>query len=375
MLVIHGVLDHIDDLDLRVHHRSMMEQAGLFRIIEKCREFGYEQIDTYLDLIEGLTEADERALREQHDQEVLKNYGDPEDVFKAIVAKTKDTRAHDYFLSALQHLLLIREEGSALAHYYQIVDSAVSDIVLDRKLGSAESKLGTSVARIIAQLNEAERFQHVEEQATEARSQAMQLKMEKEALEEEISRGSDGLVGELKEKVSQLEDKLKTSRNTIELLQGRLEEQKRGYEEQITQLEAQILELFRMLKELGRGVDEIIDQSQTMDRKELMATLEKQLQRTRTISMLEGRRDSARKRNRGRRDSTSTGDDEGDDIKSSPLRRGSKVLGRGKKHAAHPDLQRVRDSQFADADEASVQEHIEQRIAAGVNVVCYILII
>ena len=101
MLVIHGVLDHIDDLDLRVHHRSMMEQAGLFRIIEKCREFGYEQIDTYLDLIEGLTEADERALREQHDQEVLKNYGDPEDVFKAIVAKTKDTRAHDYFLSAL----------------------------------------------------------------------------------------------------------------------------------------------------------------------------------------------------------------------------------------------------------------------------------
>ncbi|KAL5511448.1 hypothetical protein ACEPAH_4664 [Sanghuangporus vaninii] len=365
LLVIHGVLDHIDDLDLRIHHRTQMETAGLRRIMTICREFGYAQIETQLALIEKLIEADERALREQMDQEILRDYGNPHDVFNAVMAKTRGSKAHDYFLSVMQHLLLIHEEGQALAHYYQIIDSVVTDIVLDRQLNGAESKLGTSVARIIAQLNEAERYQHIEEQANEARAKALQLKFEKEALEEEVSQGSDGLVGQLKEKSAQLEEKLKSSRGTIELLQGRLEEQKRGYEEQITQLEAQILELFRMLKELGRGVEEIVDQSQSMERKDLMATLEKQLQRNKTISMLEGRRDSTRRKTKLGRRRSDDGEEDGVEPSRS-LKRGSKAVGRGKKQSAYPDRNGVRDSQFADADEASVQEHIEQRIAAGV---------
>lgn len=342
-----------------------METAGLRRLMTICREFGYAQIETQLALIEKLIEADERALREQMDQVILRDYGNPQDVFNAVLAKTRGSKAYDYFLSAMQHLLLIHEEGQPLAHYYQIIDSVVTDVVLDRQLNGAESKLGTSVARIIAQLNEAERYQHIEEQANEARARALQLKLEKESLEEEISQGSDGLVGRLKDKLAQLEEKLKSSRGTIELLQGRLEEQKRGYEEQITQLEAQILELFRMLKELGRGVEEIVDQSQSMDRKELMATLEKQLQRNKTISMLEGRRDSSRRKTKlGRRKSDSEEEDGGGASRS--LKRGSKAVGRSKKQSAYPDKGGARDSQFADADEASVREHIEQRIAAGV---------
>lgn len=352
-----------------MHHRSLMEAAGLRRIMSICREFGYAQIETQLDLIEKLIEADELALREVTDQEILRDYANPQDVYNAIMAKTQGTKANDYFLSAMQHLLLIHEEGQNLSHYYQIIDSVVTDIVMDRQMNGAESKLGTSVARIIAQLNEADRYQYMEEQANEARSRALQLKLEKEVLEEEISQGSDGLVGRLKEKTAHLEEKLKSSRGTIELLQGRLEEQKLGYEEQIAQLEAQILELFRMLKELGRGVDEIVDQSQTLDRKDLMATLEKQLQRNKTISLLEGRRDSRRKTRSGGQNGED-GSDGADGITSSAsLRRGSKAVGKGKKQSAHPDPSRARDSQFADADEASVQEHIEQRIAAGVNMV------
>ncbi|EJD02078.1 uncharacterized protein FOMMEDRAFT_87486 [Fomitiporia mediterranea MF3/22] len=368
LFVIHAILDHIEDLDLRMHHRSQMEAAGLRRIMDLCREFGLPQIDTQLGLIETLIEADERALREQMDEDILRDYGNPQDVYNALIAKTQGSKAFDYFLSAMQHLLLIHEDGQALTHYFQVVDSVITDVVLDRQLNGAESKLGTSVARIIAQLNEAERYQHLEEQANEARGKALQLKIEKEALEEEVSQGSDGLVGRLKDKVSQLEEKLKGSRGTIELLQGRLEEQKRGYEEQIAQLEAQILELFRMLKELGRGVEEIVDQSQTMDRKELMATLEKQLQRNKTISMLEGRRDSSRRKTRTGGHGVEEEGDIADGVgPSSSPKRGSKVLGRGKKQSAHPEANGIRDSQFADADEASVQEHIEQRLAAGVQ--------
>lgn len=377
LLVIHGVLNHIEDLDVRIHHRSLMEAAGLKRIMAICRDFGYPQIETQLSLIEALIEADEKLLRETLDQEILRDYNNPQEVYNAIIAKTQGTKASDYFLSSMQHLLLIHEEGPALAHYFQIIDSMVTDIVLDRKLNGAESKLGTSVERIIAQLNEAERYQQVEEQANEARSKLLQLKFEKEVLEEEIAKGADGLVGQLKDKVIVLEDKVKGSRGTVEMLQGRLEEQKRGYEEQIAQLEAQILELFRMLRELGRGVDQIVDHSQNMDRKTLLATLEKQLQRSKTISLLEGRRDSTRRKTKGAAkagDNVPEETDSGTDIvrSASSLKRGSNTLGRGRKRVTHPGVDDVRDSQFMDADEASVQEHFEQRIAAGIDAVSII---
>lgn len=345
-----------------------MDSAGLRRIIDVCHEFGYPQIEMQLSLIEKLIDADERALRELMDERILKDFGNPEDVYKALLAKTQGTKAFDYFLSTMQHLLFIHEDGPALEHYYQLIDSTITDIVMDRKLGNAEYRLGASVSRIIAQLNEAERFHVVEEQANEAKARAHQLKTEKEQLEEEISHGADGLVGQLKEKVTHLEDKLRGSRTTVELLQGRLEEQRAGYEEQITQLEAQIMELFRMLRELGRGVDEIVDKGQAMDRKELMATLEKQIERSKAISMLEGRRDS-RRRTRGR-GGGEDGDGSGEDgSHSGSLRRGSRAAGKGRKN--HIKSQALRDSQVADADELSVQEHIEERIAAGEHMVSY----
>ena len=122
--------------------------------------------------------------------------------------KTQGTKARDYFLSSLQHLLLIREEGPALVHYYQLVNSVVTDIVLNKKLPGSEDRLGVSVQQIIAQLNEADRFHAIEDQATEARALALELQLKNEALREEIAQGADGLVGQLKGKVSHLQEKL-----------------------------------------------------------------------------------------------------------------------------------------------------------------------
>ena len=81
----------------------------------------------------------------------------------------------------------------------------------------------------------------------------------------------------------------------------------------------------------------------------------------------ESEREQTRKTKLGKRKSV----DEGEDVNdpgSSSFERGFKSNGRGKKQSMHPGGG-MRDSQFADADEASVQEHIEQRIAAGVHMV------
>ncbi|KAK7017567.1 putative RhoA GTPase effector DIA/Diaphanous [Favolaschia claudopus] len=257
LVLINGVIGFVEDLDLRLHHRAQMEAAGLQRIIALCRGFGVPTIDKQLKILLAVLDEDESKLRERLDQRILRDLNNPQDVYNAIFAKTEDTKARDYFLSMMQHLLLIREEGQPMVHYYQLIDSLITDVVLDKKLAGAEQRMGHSVERIIAQFNEADRYQF-------------------RALEEEIAQGQDGLVGRLKSQLAHMDEKLSVSRETVTRLQGQLEVQKAGYEEQIAQLEAQIMEF-------------ILDASGSqMDRKTLVATPRETFQRAKTIGILEG---------------------------------------------------------------------------------------
>jgi cytokinesis protein len=344
-----------------------MEAAGLQRILTICRNFQVPSIDKQLRILQTMLDEDEKKLSERLDQEILRDLTNPEQVYQAIRSKTDDSHARDYFLSMLQHLLLIREEGPAMVHYYQLIDSMVTDIVLDKKLAGAELRLGRSVDRIIAQFNEADRYQVAEEEATEAKAQLLRIKLEKEALEEEISGGHDGLVGSLKEKILHLEQKLAVSRENTSKLQGQIETQKAGYEEQITQLEAQIMELFQMLKQTGKGVDKIIESgSGAMDRKTLIETLDRHLQRSKTISILEGR--DKRKKTR---DHSEGSEEENDTSPGKPdlkRRKDSSMKKRGKSGRTS-ETHGGRASQFMDADDADAQEQIQQQLVAGVKIV------
>jgi len=374
MIMMNGILVACNDLDLRIHHRSQMEAAGLHRILELLRSFGHTPLDKLLKIFQQTLDEDEKKLRERLDQEFLKDFRSPEDVFKAIQAKTENLKAKDYLLSTLQHLLLIREDGPALTHYYQLIDSMVADVVLDKKLAGAENRLGQSVERIIAQFNEADRLQAVQDEAAEARAYALQLKLEKDALDAEISQGVDGLVGKLKGEIAQLEEKLQVSRANTSRLQGKLETQRLGYEEQIAQLEAQIMELFRMLKEVGKGVEAVFENSGGMDRKNLIDNLEKHLQRHKTISILEGRgkRKPKREGEASGFDESDPEDDSASGSRNSSLRRrpANSSMNKRSKSKVLSEAQNGHLSQFMDADDAEAQEQLEQQFAAGTNIVC-----
>lgn len=355
-----------------------MEASGLKDIVNVARTFAVDTIDTQLNILQDFLDDIERKLKEQMDEDILRDLANPEDVYNAIKLKTKDTKAQDYFLSMMQHLLLVREEGKGLVHYFQLIDSMVTDLVMDKKLGGAEQRLGLSVERIIAQFNEADRNQHAEDELSRAHATALQLRLEKEALEEELSRADGGLVGELKGNITRLEEKLQVSRENTAKLQGQMESQKAGYEEQIAQLEAQIMELFRMLKEVNKGVDNIIESSSGMDRKTLIETLERHMQRDKTISILEGRSDKRKKpKVNGQadgEDSDLTADENDTPTKSGSLRRRrTSTKGRGK--VAKGTVSRIseapngRSSQFMDADEAMAEEQIQQQLAQGVKIV------
>jgi cytokinesis protein len=357
-----------------------MESAGLQRIIELCQVYGMPGIDKQLRNLQIILDEDERILRERLDQEILRDLKNPQDVYNAIFARTRDTKAQDHFLSMMRHLLLIREEGQPMVHYYRLIDSLVTDVVMDKKLAGVEQRMGHSVEQIIAQFNEADRYQAAEVEAAEARATAIRLKLEKEVLEAEIAQGQDGLVGSLKFQLGRMEEKLNVSRETTSRLQGQLVTQKAGYEEQITQLETQIMELFRMLKEVGKGVETILDGG-VMDRKTLVQQLEKDFQRRKTISILEGREGHGRKANKANGHGALAEDlPDDDDVDVTPVKgslRRSKPAGTLKKSGKASKGVTVVDengrvSQFMDADDADAQEQIQQQLAAGVNIVCVI---
>jgi cytokinesis protein len=356
-----------------------MTAAGLRQIMELCRSFNFDNLNTQLDSLQDAIENDEKELRERLDQEFLRDLTNIEDVYAALKTRTLNSKAQDYLLSILQHLLLVREDGPGLVQYFQLLDSLVTDVVMDHKLAGAEQRLGKSVESIISQFNDADQFRDLESEAAQMRVDLRRVQLEKDTLEAEMLNGGDGLVGILKGKIAALDEKLQISRETTARLQTQLETQQSSYEEQISQLEAQIMELFRMLKELGAdGVGKILDNSSTMDRKSLIATLEKHMQRTKTIDILEGRdRKSIRRKKDERQDDDGDGEGESDDPDATPgkskLRRqpNSSKSHQTAKGTRASEVSSGRPSQFLDADEADVKEQIQQQLAAGVMIVSY----
>ncbi len=372
LYLVNAILSGVEDLDLRVHHRALLDAAGLERVLILCESFGVPSIDTQITYLQDALDEDERKLRERLDQEILRDLNNPQDVYNAIYAKTDGTKAKSYFLSMMQHLLLIHEDGQAMVHYFQLLNSLVTDVVLDKKLANAERRLGLTVERIIAQFNETDRMQAALESMAEARALANKLKLEKESLEGEIAQGVDGLVGRLKEQLAKVDDKLNISRETTSRLQSQLVTQKVEYEDRISQLEAQVLELFRMVKEVGNGVVSVGDNG-SMDRRALIDALEKQYQRREAINMLERKDSSVSKRGtKTRAPRQGNADEEDSDPDATPGKPAQHAKGSSKKNNKPSGLvleETTRVSQFMDAEETYAQEQIQQQMAAGVKIV------
>jgi len=386
LILINGILT-VDDFELRIHHRSQMEAAGLRKILDLCREFQHEALDRQIAAYQTLQAEDQDVLVRNFNEELLRDLSDPYDVYRAIISSIEGTQAFAYFLSAMQHLLLIQEEPNVRTRYYQLIDELVTSIVLDKKQnfsGGLQSAIGVSVSRLVAQFGEQDRAKELELQIGEVRRELVVIRLQKEGLEAEIRQGGEGLVGTLKTKLAGTEEKLKTSRLTSEALIGRLAEQKRGYEEQIQQLELQISELFKMLRNTRNNLGNLgsisgSNLSNGQDRDDFISTLEKQMERKKTIGILEGRHLRKKKpvREQDMIQEEEEGEEEHDEdtaltplptgvVDSSPVRR--KARGKSKLTAG-AGRGAGRASQFEDPEDAQVQAHIEDNLAKGSELV------
>uniref|UniRef100_A0A8B9E6C4 Diaphanous related formin 3 n=1 Tax=Anser cygnoides TaxID=8845 RepID=A0A8B9E6C4_ANSCY len=122
MQLINALVTSPDDLDFRLHIRNEFMRSGLKEILPQLKCIKNEALDIQLKVFNEHKEED--MIEFSHRLEDIRSELEyPFDI---------DTSAEGYFLSILQHLLLIRNDYFIRPQYFKIIEECVSQIVLHR---------------------------------------------------------------------------------------------------------------------------------------------------------------------------------------------------------------------------------------------------
>ncbi|KAF9357922.1 hypothetical protein BGX26_002860 [Mortierella sp. AD094] len=244
VVFINALLQVVDDIELRIHLRSQLTTSGLTRIISKMRSLNHDLIDRQLNIYEDEAENDYDDMVEFYNHQILHDMSDPYDVFHALLRSVESSRAYDFFLSLLQHMLLIREEGDLRIRYFQLMDAIVTQVVLDRRgiTDDFEQKIGVSVNQLVSKLVDQDRLNIALQESKQLRSEVERLTKLKE-------QGGNQDVTQLNAKIYSLEDLLRVSKHTIETLKIQMREVETQMQAKISQQESQLKHLTKSLQD------------------------------------------------------------------------------------------------------------------------------
>ncbi|KAF9102025.1 hypothetical protein BGX29_005014 [Mortierella sp. GBA35] len=200
VVFINALLQVVDEIELR-----------------KMRDLKYDLIDRQLNIYEDKAENDYEDMIEFYNHQILHDMSDPYDVFHALLRSVESSRAYDFFLSLLQYILLIREEGDFRIRYFQLMDAIVTQVVLDRRgiTDNFDQKLGISVNQLVGKLVDQDH----------------------------------GMVSQLKANIYSLEDLLRLSRYTIQTLQAKLYDVETQVQNKLAIQDTQLKHLLKSLQD------------------------------------------------------------------------------------------------------------------------------
>ncbi|XP_066571111.1 protein diaphanous homolog 2 isoform X4 [Amia ocellicauda] len=129
MQLINALVTSPDDLDFRIHLRNEFLRCGLKKILPELKET--EELDIQLKVFNENKDEDLIELSHRLD-DIRAEMDDMNEVYHLLSNMVKDTGSENYFLSVLQHLLLIRNDYYIRPQYYKVIDECVSQVVLHR---------------------------------------------------------------------------------------------------------------------------------------------------------------------------------------------------------------------------------------------------
>uniref|UniRef100_A0A8D0G1D3 Diaphanous related formin 3 n=1 Tax=Strix occidentalis caurina TaxID=311401 RepID=A0A8D0G1D3_STROC len=135
MQLINALVTSPDDLDFRLHIRNEFMRSGLKEILPQLKCIKNEALDIQLKVFNEHKEED--MMEFSHRLEDIRSeleypFDIINDVYNMVWNTVKDTSAEGYFLSILQHLLLIRNDYFIRPQYFKLIEECVSQIVLHR---------------------------------------------------------------------------------------------------------------------------------------------------------------------------------------------------------------------------------------------------
>uniref|UniRef100_A0A667YCN7 Diaphanous related formin 2 n=1 Tax=Myripristis murdjan TaxID=586833 RepID=A0A667YCN7_9TELE len=128
MQLINALVTSPDDLDFRIHLRNEFLRCGLKKILPELKET--EELDIQLKVFNENKEEDSIELSHRLDD--IRAEMEYPFVYHLLSNMVKDTGSEAYFLSILQHLLLIRNDYYIRPQYYKVIEECVSQVVLHR---------------------------------------------------------------------------------------------------------------------------------------------------------------------------------------------------------------------------------------------------
>ncbi|KAJ9622372.1 hypothetical protein H2203_006591 [Taxawa tesnikishii (nom. ined.)] len=299
------------DLQLRCHIRAQFTACGIKRILTKMEHFQYDLIDKQVERYRENEAIDYEDLLERENSSMVdsieaeaKDLNDPAQIVDAIMSKVQGSRAADYFVSAMQHMLLIREnESEDRLRMFQLVDAMLSYVAMDRRLPDMDLKqsLNFTVQSLMDKLYTDSEARQARDEAIEARQIADSAMAERDEMKEQVALGADGLVAKLQKQLAEQAAIIDLQNRQNEAFKAEIAELQRIRAQELQRNELETRELYLMLRDAQdiassaakKGGKDVASDPMAMqgilDRDKLMDRLEMQLERAKTQAKLEGK--------------------------------------------------------------------------------------
>ncbi|RMJ26835.1 Cytokinesis protein sepA [Aspergillus sp. HF37] len=311
MFLINMLVDAPDnDLQLRCHIRAQFISCGIKRLLGKMEGFQYEVIDKQVERFKENEAIDYEDLLQREGSSIkgsvegeVKDMGDPLQIADAINTKIDGSRIHDYFLSAMQHMLLIRENsGEDALRMFQLVDAMLSYVAMDRRLPDLDLRQGLTftVQSLLDRLHTDAEARQVYDESLEARQVAEAAIAERDEMKAQVELGADGLVKKLQKQIDEQTGIIELQGRQNESLKAELADAQRLRAQELQRNELETRELYLMLRDaqdIAASNAKKNNMAETdpshmngiLDRERLLGRLEMQLERSKTQFKLEGK--------------------------------------------------------------------------------------
>ncbi|KAM9825531.1 protein diaphanous homolog 3-like isoform 3-T3 [Syngnathus typhle] len=210
MQLINALVTSPDDLDLRLHIRNEFIRCGLKAILPQLSSVRNDALDIQLKVFEEHKEED--MMEFSHRLEDIKSeLDDAGDVFNILLNMVKDSSAENYFISILQHLVLIRNDYFVRSQYFKIIEECVSQIVLHRSGTdpdfSYRKRLDVDFSHLVEVCAEKARFEEYEQRASELAEKLDEEFVKRQEAQAQLVKGE--------EKIAELQAELQAFKSQV----------------------------------------------------------------------------------------------------------------------------------------------------------------